>query len=209
LFAAPSTVESPFSKEELVTIISDSGYLISNSMNNNELRKSIIAKANHLLTNANEFPCLMEVSHNGQMWQQDTVIGFYNGHYLVVDEIDCEYKGYKHARPIEQKPKELKDLKEGDKIWCVKSGKMDSGSNKGKECFTFGKDYELISCNHADGRYHIVDSLESDHFLNYQCFNEFFSPYPPTPEQFTAAEEAAINEVKQRFDKARKEVDNG
>jgi hypothetical protein len=182
LFAAPSTVESPFSKEELVTIISDSGYLISNSMNNNELRKSVIAKANHLLTNANEF-----------LWEPHMVDGMYKGQFMIKNDFE-KFIGFQEARPIEPKPKELKDLKEDDSVYVICN----------HEVLPFGSKHKVI--RHFE--LGLVVKAKDGYFIK-STAEKILSPYPPTHSQITAAEEAAINEVKARFDKMKREVGNG
>jgi hypothetical protein len=194
LFAAPSTVESPFSKEELVTIISDSGYLISNSMNNNELRKSVIAKANHLLTNANEFPCLMEVYFkSNNIWEPHMVDGMYKGQFMIKNDFE-KFIGFQEARPIEPKPKELKDLKEDDSVYVICN----------HEVLPFGSKHKVI--RHFE--LGLVVKAKDGYFIK-STAEKILSPYPPTHSQITAAEEAAINEVKARFDKMKREVGNG
>jgi len=190
----PSTVESPFSKEELVTIISDSGYLISNSMNNNELRKSIIAKANHLLTNANEFPKQMLVGDHNPPTIDANVVYIDPQQRFVVVQTEMNYEAYMYFAPIEQKPKELKDVKADEYVWCVKNNSMGS----------FG---EKIQVTKVENDLIYLDVVSRVQWIGKN--NLMFQAYPPTSAQITAAEEAAINEVKQRFDKARKEVGNG
>jgi len=182
---APSTVESPFSKEELVTIISDSGYLISNSMNNNELRKSVIAKANHLLTNANEWTKMEQAFEKiKKAYEKDFYTATHFGE-IVADII----------KPFSSpKPKELKDLKEDDSVYVICN----------HEVLPFGSKHKVI--RHFE--LGLVVKAKDGYFIK-STAEKILSPYPPTHSQITAAEEAAINEVKARFDKARKEVGNG
>jgi len=187
----PSTVESPFSKEELVTIISDSGYLISNSMNNNELRKSIIAKANHLLTNANEFPKQMLVGDHNPPTIDANVVYIDPQQRFVVVQTEMNYEAYMYFAPIEHKPKELKDVKADEYVWCVKNNSMGS----------FG---EKIQVTKVENDLIYLDVVSRVQWIGKN--NLMFQAYPPTSAQITAAEEAAINEVKARFEKARKEV---
>jgi len=202
-FATPSTVESPFSKDELEVII---GAMEIGHSANRITREVIHAKANHLLTNANEFPCLMEVKTSIDTWIKTMVYGIYDGQFMTRIQGDDEYYGYKHARPIEQKPKELKDAQPGDEVWAKKTQRMVNGKNGGKKCFSKFKKYTLHEVDHKNDFYSIIDDRQECHGLDMDYLSNVFQLTPPTEQQFTAAEEAAINEVKERFEKARKEV---
>jgi len=185
----PSTVESPFSKEMLEQMVSDVED-IRKVVGYSDTRGKIISTCTHLLTNANEFPKMMEVclSESANHWDGMKVFGFADGVYLVKSGLDDSmYIGYKHARPIEQKPKELKDLKEGDFFWDIETLEKREYQGRNNALIIYNKDG--IDC-----------------VVQVEDFDNYFQLTPPTPEQFTAAEETAINEVKQRFEKARKEV---
>jgi len=191
----PSTVESPFSKEMLEQMVSDVED-IRKVVGYSDTRGKIISTCTHLLTNANEFPKMMEVclSESANHWDGMKVFGFADGVYLVKSGLDDSmYIGYKHARPIEHKPKELKDLKQKDKIWCIATNGIK---------VTFGKAYELIY--NVDRKLDFRDDENCARMWTLEQALIDFQSYPPTPEQFTAAEEAAINEVKQRFEGLRK-----
>ncbi len=183
----PSTVESPFSKEELEFIKHDLDY----DSNSTPIRKLINDKLNHLLTNANEFPCLMEVasSEHATEWFERMVICQYNGRYIALDgsfDINKDHlRAWQHARPIEQKPKELKDLKEGGSIWDIET----------LQKRTFIKTLNGLV---------FYNTGTTDGVVSVKDFNDCFQIFPPTEQQFTAAEEAAINEVKARFDGLKK-----
>lgn len=194
----PSTVESPFSKEMLQIIMNDAKYTTKEFPHGEtQIRYDIISICTHLLTNANEFPKMMEVclSESANHWDGMKVFGFADGVYLVKSGLDDSmYIGYKHARPIEQKPKELKDVKADEYVWCVKNNSMGS----------FG---EKIQVTKVENDLIYLDVVSRVQWIGKN--NLMFQAYPPTSAQITAAEEAAINEVKQGFDKARKEVEHG
>lgn len=203
----PSTVESPFSKEMIEQIISDVED-IRKVVGYSDTRDKIISTCNHLLTNANEWPKEMLVGDHESSLKPCNVIYAdpMNRFFVTKDEGDSDYYTWKICRPIEQKPKELKDLVKGDKVWCNKTVWFKGGSKYG-ECFTSLFQYEVVG-NRLDN-ITLFDNSGENHSMDYDWFNKHFQLTPPTSEQFTAAEEAAINEVKQRFDKARREEWNG
>lgn len=93
------------------------------------------------------------------------------------------------ARPIEQKPKELKDLKEDDSVYVICN----------HEVLPFGSKHKVI--RHFE--LGLVVKAKDGYFIT-STAEKILSPYPPTHSQITAAEEAAINEVKARFEGLRK-----
>jgi hypothetical protein len=113
-----------------------------------------------------------------------------------------------HWQPLPEppKPKELKDLKEGDFVWAIGDCIMNSGKLKGKNVLTFGKKYKVMSVDGKSGDFCIPTIADDFHWFVPYVDQFKLSPYPPTPAQIEAAEEAAINEVKARFDRIKKEV---
>ena len=186
----PSTVESPFSKEMLEQMVSDVED-IRKVVGYSDTRGKIISTCNHLLTNANEWPKEMLVGDHESSLKPCNVIYAdpMNRFFVTKDEGDSDYYAWKICRPIEQKPKELKDLKEGDSFWDIETLEKREYQGRNNALIIYNKDG--IDC-----------------VVQVEDFDNYFQLTPPTPEQITAAEEAAINEVKQGFDKARKEVGN-
>jgi len=187
----PSTVENPFSKEMLEQMVSDVED-IRKVVGYSDTRGKIISTCNHLLTNANELPKEMYVwdsdkEETDPLTENVVYIDPMNRFVVTLDD-SGHPSAWKHARPIEQKQKELKDLKEGSK------------------CYVVGQHQELTfgSCRTVEKHDVFGLGVKKNDGLYIALTPAYFSPYPPTPEQFTAAEEAAINEVKQRFEGLRK-----
>ena len=208
-FATPSTVESPFSKDELEVII---GAMEIGHSANRITREVIHAKANHLLTAANEWPKEMYVwdsdkEETDPLTENVVYIDPLNRFVVSIDDVGYP-SAWKHSRPIEPKQKELKDLKEGvDYVWALSSCVMLNGKQRGKETLKPFKKYCVVDVRKNDIA--INDEFDELHYFGGEDLGLHISITPPTEQQFTAAEEAAINEVKARFDKARKEVGNG
>jgi len=240
VFTPPSTVESPFSNEELELINKSIHF---GSKEEQYLRMLIYEKCNHLLTNANQ-KCngncgmnhcdtngcterkriLVETTNANEwpkemyVWDSDkeetdpltenvVYIDPLNRFVVSIDDVGYP-SAWKHARPIEQKPKELKDLVKGvDYVWALSSCVMLNGKQKGKETLKPFKKYCVVDVRKNDIA--INDEFDELHYFGGEDLGLHISITPPTEQQFTAAEEAAINEVKARFDKARKEVGNG
>jgi len=185
-FATPSTVESPFSKDELEVII---GAMEIGHSANRITREVIHAKANHLLTNANEFPKQMLVGDHNPPTIDANVVYIDPQQRFVVVQTEMNYEAYMYFAPIEQKPKELKDVKADEYVWCVKNNSMGS----------FG---EKIQVTKVENDLIYLDVVSRVQWIGKN--NLMFQAYPPTSAQITAAEEAAINEVKARFEGLRK-----
>jgi len=189
----PSTVESPFSKEMLEQMVSDVED-IRKVVGYSDTRGKIISTCNHLLTNANEFPKQMLVGDHNPPTIDANVVYIDPQQRFVVVQTEMNYEAYMYFAPIEQKPKELKDVKADEYVWCVKNNSMGS----------FG---EKIQVTKVENDLIYLDVVSRVQWIGKN--NLMFQAYPPTSAQITAAEEAAINEVKQGFDKARKEVEHG
>ncbi len=192
----PSTVESPFSKEMLKQIKQDYEVRLPRSTE----RLEVMLVVNHLLTNANEWTKMEQAFEKiKKAYEKDFYTATHFGE-IVADII----------KPFSSpKPKELKDLKEGEFVWAKKTQRMVNGENVGKKCFSKFKKYTLHSVNHKNDFYEIIDDRQKCHGLDMDYLSNLFQLTPPTPEQITAAEEAAINEVKARFEGLRKGGRNG
>jgi hypothetical protein len=134
--------------------------------------------------------------------KQVLVVGFID---MKVKRYDFELKrwtGSPHEivnfwQPLPEptKPKELKDLRSGEYCYVIKqSGRL-----------IFGERLKVHSLN-DDG----FDAYTDGVYLKTFNFDDtdIISPYSPTPAQIEAAEEAAINEVKAKFDRIKKEAAN-
>lgn len=186
----PTMVDCGFTREELEFLITDIIDMMQKGIAQNKMiRQSIINKANHLLTAPQHFPQIMEVWDNDEKDAKPyDVFGMFKGQYMVKQH--GSYVFFKHARPIQPKEKELKDLVKGDKVW-----------NKQKlNCYIVDEIY-------GDVIYY--DKRGADRkYIKFADFYEYLSLTPPTKSQIAAAKAAAIAEVEQRF-KEIEEVANG
>lgn len=195
----PSKINSnPLTKDMLEVIIYDLDYNGNDELDSR--RKSINSVLNHLLTAANDFPKKMFVwdDHEKDAFE-DTVYGIFNNQYIIEADNNT-YMTCKHARPIQQKPKELKDLKEGDKVWAINNCTMLNGNDKGKDALKFGKEYTILALI-SDEEIVIFDELGEDHYFDIKDLGVYFSLTPPTPAQIESARQSAIDEVNKRFDR--------
>ena len=195
----PSTVESPFSKEMLEQMVSDVED-IRKVVGYSDTRGKIISTCNHLLTNANEWPKEMLVGDHESSLKPCNVIYAdpMNRFFVTKDEGDSDYYTWKICRPIEQKPKELSEIiKPKQKCYCIEAFSRYNFMDEAIFCEIFDDKVYIRKAGEEESKWITVSHFNSSFTLN------------PTPEQITAAEEAAINEVKQRFDKMKKEVGNG
>ena len=203
---APSTVESPFSKEMLEQMVSDVED-IRKVVGYSDTRGKIISTCNHLLTAANEWPKEMYVwdsdkEETDPLTENVVYIDPLNRFVVSIDDVGYP-SAWKHSRPIEPKQKELKDLKEGvDYVWALSSCVMLNGKQRGKETLKPFKKYCVVDVRKNDIA--INDEFDELHYFGGEDLGLHISITPPTEQQFTAAEEAAINEVKQRFEGLRK-----
>lgn len=190
----PTTVDCGFSKLELSIIRDDVfGSLKEVAEEFRKPRRKIINTIDgHLLTNANEWPKMMKVSVEGNFWYERMVICIYQGYYIAVDgdfsANRSNISSWQHARPIEPKPKELKDLKEGDNFWD-------------KETLQKRTFIKIVN------RLVFYNTGITDGVVLVNDFNDYFQLTPPTKSQKAAAKAAAIEEVEKRF--AEMEVRNG
>lgn len=183
---APSTVESPFSKNQLKAIHNWAN-------NNNEIE--IARTCAHLLTNANEWPKEMLVGDHESSLKPCNVIYAdpMNRFFVTKDEGDSDYYTWKICRPIEQKPKELSEIiKPKQKCYCIEAFSRYNFMDEAIFCEIFDDKVYIRKAGEEESKWITVSHFNSSFTLN------------PTPEQITAAEEAAINEVKERFDGLRK-----
>ena len=79
---------------------------------------------------------------------------------------------------------------------------MLNGKQKGKETLKPFKKYCVVDVRKNDIA--INDEFDELHYFGGEDLGLHISITPPTEQQFTAAEEAAINEVKARFEGLRK-----
>lgn len=181
----PTTVESPFSRTMLARMFN------AISQYNNPAYDEELQIINHLLTAANDFPKMMEVSSTGQIWYEKNVIyADPMNRFFVVRHNDQTVDAYLLSRPIQPKPKELKDLVKGDNIWdkeTLKKELVDEISN--------GSIY-----------YNKIGSARR--YVNIEEFDIYFQLTPPIESQIAQARQSAIDEVNKRFDGMEKEATN-
>lgn len=192
----PTTIESQFSKDELEFLQTTIKRYWSVMVEIPMVYKTQ-QKLNHLLTADNEFPKMMEVSADGNKWsdEQIEVDGMYKDVYMIKSDNPNVWYGYKHARPIAQKVKELKDLKPNENAYYI---------GESNATFTFGKGYAInISTNSG---FKILSNTGSQCFIAYH--DSDFSPYPPTPQQIESARQSAIDKINELFDMKKKEATN-
>lgn len=174
----PTTVESPFSKEMLERIISDVED-IRKVVGYNDTRDLVISICNHLLTAANEFPCLMEVWDDENDVKIPNEVEFIrNGVAFVRVSESGVYHSYKHARPIPTKPKELRDVKENDEVYVICN----------HDILPFGSKHKVIK--HIE--FGLVVQARDGYYIKATA-EKILSPYPPTSAQIEAARQSAID----------------
>jgi len=150
--------------------------------------ESIYQVCNHLLTNANEWPCKMWTWNISESTGGDEyVLGMFQGEYIIKDT-NGRFISRKHARPIEQKPKELKDCKKDDLVYYT---------SPNNDNFTFGNQYLVNEVR--ENQFVVFSNKGLRHTFAMKSAMELFSPNFPTPAQIATAKAAAIEEVEKRF----------